>query len=387
VCVAIGISARGLRSAPLQAEPPAVKKEEPQEPRAFAVTGKVSSLAWGRDGLATIGYREPKEGVRIGNNTVQFWDAQTGKEKLSLGEEAQTQLSQPIYSPDGKLLALSSFKWEDNRRITLVKVYDPARGQLVREIESHEIGSWLAFSPDGKTLATAGQKFEPFRGEFERIVAEVKLWDVATGKMKRLLEVKRELDYFNTFGDLAFSPDGKTLATPGVRFEYTRDMVPDKPDLNNPIGSPPQSHKEVVLWDVDAGKVKRILKGESSYYFSVAFSPDGKSLITSDQDGEVRVWDAATGKVERKFTHDRAPWAVLSPDGKWLATVGGPVKDGKRHWSVKLWDYRTGEEKQTIPSQEGLTSAICFSPDSKRLAVGVESTVRIWDIEKAEFEK
>jgi WD40 repeat protein len=337
--------------------------------------------------LATIGYREPKEGVRIGNNTVQFWDARTGKEKLSLGEEAETQLSHLTYSPDGKLLALSSFKWEDNRRITLVKVYDAVSGQLGREIESHEIGSWLAFSPDGKTLATAGQKFEPFKGEFERIVAEVKLWDVATGKMKRHLEVKRELDYFNTFGDLAFSPDGKTLATRGVRFEYTKDMVPDKPDLKNPIGSMPRSHHEVVLWDVDAGKVKRVLTGESSYYFSVAFTPDGKSLITSDQNGEVRVWDAATGKVERKFTHDRAPCAVLAPDGKWLATVGGPVKDGKRDWSVKLWDYRTGEVKQTIPDQEGLTSAICFSPDSKRLAVGVGSTVRIWDIEKAAFEK
>jgi WD40 repeat protein len=101
----------------------------------------------------------------------------------------------------------------------------------------------------------------------------------------------------------------------------------------------------------------------------------------------VRVWDAATGKVERKFTHDCAPWAVLSPDGKWLATVGGPVKDGKRDWSVKLWDYQTGEVKQTLSELNGLTSAIAFAPDCKRLAVGVGSTVRIWDIEKAAFEK
>jgi WD40 repeat protein len=52
---------------------------------------------------------------------------------------------------------------------------------------------------------------------------------------------------------------------------------------------------------------------------------------------------------------------------------------------VKLWDFRAGEEKQTLPELKG--GAIAFSPDSKGLAVGVGSTVRIWDVEKAAFEK
>src|SRR5262249_726295 len=135
----------------------------------------------------------------------------------------------------------------------------------------------------------------------------------------------------HAFNSLAFSPDGKSLASAGIRFEYTRGMIPDKPDLKNPIGSMPRNHYEVVLWDLDTGKVKRVLKGEA-HWFSVAFSPDGKFVVAADQQGEVRVWATATGKLERTLSHDRGAscWAVLSPDGKWLATAGGKVAGGQR---------------------------------------------------------
>jgi WD40 repeat protein len=127
-------------------------------------------------------------------------------------------------------------------------------------------------------------------------------------------------------------------------------------------------------------------KGES-HWFSVAFSPDGKFVLAADYRGDVRIWETATGKLERTLSHNRAGScrAVLSPDGKWLATVGGQMKDGQWEGSVKLWDFRAGDEKQTLPELKG--SAIAFSPDSRRLAIGDGSTVRIWDIEKAAFQK
>jgi RNA polymerase sigma factor (sigma-70 family) len=405
---AIGIGAMRLNSPALQAERPEPRKEGPQvraepepkkgrprEPKPITVSGRVAYLVWSPDGrtLVTSSSQEPKEGARLGNFTLQFWDAKTGQEKLSLGEEAETWLEEPTYSPDGKLLALSSFKKEDKRNIFEVKIYDADKGNLVREFKSHEHGRWLAFSPDGKTLATTGSKFEPFKGVLDRVVAEVKLWDVATGEMKRLLEDKRDLDFFNNFGGPAFSPDGKTLATPGTRFEYTRDMldkVPDEP-VPNPFLPKPQVHNEVVLWDVDTGKVERVLKG-GSHWFSVTFSADGKFLVAADEQGEVRVWEVATGKLERTLVHERGVSceAVLSRDGKWLATKGRKFNKESRQMdgSVKLWDYRTGEKKQTLPeSQLKGMGPVAFSPDGKRLAVGVGSTARIWDIEKSAFEK
>jgi RNA polymerase sigma factor (sigma-70 family) len=391
VFAGIGLAGLALNSAPLQAELPVVQKEEPREPKPFAAAAKVISLAWSpdRSTLVTVGYQRPKEKEElVGNSTVQFWDARTGKEKRSLGEVANTQLSDLVYSPDGKAIAMSSFKRDGDRCICEVKLYDAAKGELLREFASHDVAyGKLTFSPDGKMLASAGEKFEPFTGPFERIVAEVKLWDVATGQMKRLLEDKRELDFFHRFNVLAFSPDGKTLAAAGIRFEYTKDMIPEMPDLKNPIGMNPLNHNEVVLWDVDTGKVKRVLKGNASWFISATFSPDGRSVLVSDQQGVVRIWDPATGKLERKLRHDHAPWSALSPDGKWLATAGGEVRDGKRAGTVKLWDYRTGEVKHTLSELDGLTGRILFSPDNKRLAVGVRSTVRIWDIEKAAFEQ
>jgi WD40 repeat protein len=102
----------------------------------------------------------------------------------------------------------------------------------------------------------------------------------------------------------------------------------------------------------------------------------------------VRVWEVATGKAVRTLSHGAPCWAVLSPDGKWLATTGGRINKKNNQWegSVKLWDFRTGEEKQTLPELKD-PRAIVFSPDRKRLAVGDGSTVRIWDLEKAAFEK
>src|SRR5262249_25502501 len=140
---AVAIGAYRVSSPPVQATQEG-KREQATEGQPFTAAAPVSSLAWSPDGhtLVTVSYRpRTKKGARVGNSTVQLWDVRTGKEKLSLGEIADTRLGDPTYSPDGKLLALSSFKWQGTRRLCEVQIYDPARGDLAREFESHQLGS------------------------------------------------------------------------------------------------------------------------------------------------------------------------------------------------------------------------------------------------------
>ena len=107
----------------------------------------------------------------------------------------------------------------------------------------------VAFSPDGKTLASGGWD------------KTVRLWDVATGTEKKILR-----GHLDSIHSVAFSPDGKTLASGGW-------------------------DKTVRLWDVATGTEKKILRGHLDSIYSVAFSPDGKTLASGSSDGTVGLWD------------------------------------------------------------------------------------------------
>lgn len=251
-------------------------------------------------------------------------------------------------SPDGKQILSGS---EDDT----ARIWDASTGKEVHSLNGHT--SWVssvAFSPDGKQALTGG---------YDNVLI---LWDAATGKRS-----KRFLGHDKTIWSVAFSPDGKRIASGSG---------------NIAVGSSPADNT-VRIWDVAGGQELKKLTGHREYLKGVAWSPDGKMVVSGGRDGIVRTWDVDKGKEVLPI--NVAAWVLAvawSPDGSYLAS-------GDLDHHVRLWDAKTGKEVRKLDGHEGAVNAVAFSPDGSRLLTGgggfvregdklklVGFAIRLWDV-------
>jgi WD40 repeat protein len=283
---------------------------------------------------------------------VRVWDATSGglvrRRRLTWpmpGDESPWELA---LSPGGATVAVPYEK--------AVYLYDTTTGA---ERSRLRIEGWLlTFSPDGKILAVVNKS---------DVVdcAQIQLWDVARGKIGRVLNIP---DLFDPSA-IAFAPDGKRLA---VIDKY-------KPEMDEEGGT-------VHLWDVATGQrigkdEKRMAQGES--LVSLTFSPDGKTLAVGLRDGEVRLLDAATRKEKARLPVPRdvrirsIERLTFSPDGRFLAGACDEALWGR---GVLLWDV-TGAKKLHRLLGWNSTGRFAFSPDSKTLVYHTDgNAIRLWDL-------
>jgi WD40 repeat protein len=269
---------------------------------------------------------------------VVLYDVATRREVRELRVPDDADLTAK-FSPDGKLLAAGGVRGKLYR-------WDTTTWAALPPIAAHAVKIWdLAFSPDGRMLATAA-------GMFNR-PGEVKLWEPVFGTLLAAHNPKTT----NTIRSIAFTPDSRTvLYGTGVRIERldvaTRTPLPGLPGAAQMAISPDGATAalgmysaasgtgivELLLWDLPAGRPRARLRGHTVEIYQVAFSPDGKTVATAAWDGMVKLWQVATGEELLTF-HRQAGvvWSVaFAPNGQYMAIGAGTAGMPE----LTMWDGR-----------------------------------------------
>jgi RNA polymerase sigma factor (sigma-70 family) len=317
---------------------------------------------------------------------VYAWDWASGKQ-LAPVVEREAHYARAALSPDGKVLAT----WEGPERLQLRDL------AAAKPLKALEVGRPLpptfsvAFAPDGSLLAV---QIAP---------AKIDLWDVKEGKRIETLEGPRDAAAFVT---VAFGPDGKLLAggaadgkvalwdtatwqsVPAVgRTCALRGLVFPAPGTVLAHGMDGQAF---TMWDVRSGEAFAATAGHRTALGAVVFAPGGKELLSVSQDGKLCHSDPVTGKelrclqlspteVGQLRVLGPVPYCsfmALSPDGKYAAAeVAGIAR-------VELWDDGTGQLVHSFPAtSSGAQGGLAFSPDGTLLAyVDGQQAIHLWDV-------
>jgi WD40 repeat protein len=333
-----------------------------------ARTNLVSSLSFSRNGRLLAAATEAGD--------VSVWDVATGK-VIFLGGDGFQRVARTTFAPDTDLLAYQDHTniviWNSNsgteasrlpigeglndmafisgkRLLTAtipgtnnIAIWDTATGALVTNFAAHIFNNWIgtkfAAAPDGNTIAYAVSN------------QTVQVVDLTHGRADWTFPATEELTTA-----LAFSPDGKILATGGG---YTESAI--------------------KLWNVQTREVIGQLEGHRSWITCLKFLPDGR-LVSGSADQTIRLWDVAARHAVRTFRGHLTDVRSLdvTRDGRTLASGG---KDG----TVMLWDMAPmtarAPDWQTIDPKyhPGFVRSAAFSPDSRMIAVVENDAVKLYD--------
>jgi WD40 repeat protein len=310
-------------------------------------TERASGLVLAMDAWA----RSQSEPATWGASAAALLQAWLGAQEMNLLKNGQL-VTAMAYSPDSKVIASGS---EDGR----VRLWDANRGLVIHEtiVGKKNVILSLAFSPDGKVIASGGRD------------GKIRIWDAKSGAPIGSSIGEHELDGdrhdLNGVFSVKFSPNGRTIASGG-------------------------GDGTVRLWNTKSGAALGLpLKGHQGGVLSLAYSPNGRTIASVGKDGTLRLWDAKSGAAlspplmaQEGFHPIMLPKFVNSvafdPEGRTIIT-------GANNGRVRLWDA-----VKQVPIGKPLLSggdsvkSIAFSPDGRLFVSGsADGTIRLWDVNSA----
>ena len=267
---------------------------------------------------SAISFAAEGKSLAVFSNKVSLWDAGTGQlQKAFRPEIGKKRVSMAAFSPDGTLAALNI---EDFKEEEIILV-DVATGKEVRKLPRTGRGLNLVFSPGGEFLVSNAAKTRTDGGRF--------VWEVHSGKLLQHYVPNTRAGEGLAVG-LAFSPCGLLLAeknAQSMKVVETGKEVASWGGVVNNIFEPARGHavafspdgrfiavdneRAVDLWHLETKQKVRVFAGHRGLVRSLAFTPDGKALVTASQDCTALVWDLKSVAVADKVAAPNELWDEL----------------------------------------------------------------------------
>ena len=272
------------------------------------------------------------------------------------------------FSPDGKTLASTD---------GTVRLWNLSTGQEIRNLVGRDAElDAVAWSPDGHRLATAGSD------------GVVVVWNADTGD-----PIGASAAHPTRLGAVAWSPDGTRVAAGGVDNQLLvynsatgaieHVIRAETHDIRSIAWSPDGHHltaaggeKDVGIWNADTGQVEHVLRGHTNIVNRIAWSPDGTKLASASNDHTAKVWNAATGsEIATLKGHTLGLWSIAwSPDNARVVTTS-------EDQTIKVWPAAGGAATITLRGHTQAACSVAWNPDGKTLATGgYDQTVKMWNL-------
>jgi WD40 repeat protein len=280
-------------------------------------TDRVTMASFSRDGGRVLTASE--------DQTARIWDTETGAQTVILVGSA-TGVHAAAFSPDGKLVATAGDK---------TRIFDATSGRELRNLgPAADLTKRVAFSADGRYLVTT-----PLLGN------RASIFNLAGGQPLVLSGHEDQVESAN------FSPDGHRMVT------ASQDGT-------------------ARIWDVVTGKQLTELRGHVKAVTSATFSPNGATILTASWDGTARLWDTATGKEVTVFAGHRGGVLSAAFDAR-----GGKIVTASADRTVRIWDLIPQLPDRIFGDHQKQLFSASFSPDGTRVVTASEDgTARIWNI-------
>ena len=338
------------------------------------------------------------------DGAINLWDTANLTHKRSLPGHTD-KVTSVVYSPKGNIYASASLDGT-------IRLWGAVSKLPKRLFAGHtRYVACVVYSPDGRTLASAGMN------------GDVHLWDVETGKYIQTLsepadmenppEVIKGHSWRSSFAkmvtSLAYSPDGKTLACGSmdnkirmwdanngrfirmldphidevhpfvqmddIRHQHSVRSLAYSPDGKTLVSG--SKNGKIRLWNPKRGWHLQTLAEPKSAVTSISFAPDGKTFVSNGNHNIVRMWDVKKWqhkhKLEANFLTSSMTSVVYSPDGK---TIAGGCADN----TIYLWNTNTSVLRQKLSGHTDRVTSVAFSPDGSILAsASFDRTIHLWD--------
>lgn len=337
-------------------------------------TDSIEDVEFSRDGTRIV--------TAAHDGTARVWNAITGQELVVFKQHnpapGRRLVCSARFSPDGRQVVSCA----DQDPLPLV--WSSTTGAIDLKLEAHQENLFnVCWSEDGTRIAGAG-------GEGILQECSVLVWDAHSGN--QIVKLKGHTEHILT---VALSPDGQRLISAGRGRQLRVWDLTDAKEIPFPsTGHSRQVHglawssdgnwlvsasedETVILWDVSTGKPIRTMRGHTGNVYGVAFDPTLRMICSGGQDGTLRLWDIESGQQRNLFVHttERREFVAVafSPDGKWLLSAA--FGDAS-----KLWNLETGQLAHELPRRDGWNAS--FSPDSTLALVAYEGCgVGLSDVE------